>query len=91
LETVARLQSMLLGGHLLLAAELKTGTDNQPVGAYKKLAKKSDFDKNSASLIGADGTAENTNLGEIKNFDKSLQMAMLGQKKTLKRQKEPQK
>jgi hypothetical protein len=45
------------------AAELKTGTDNQPVSAYKKLTKKSDFDKNSVSLIGADETVENTNLG----------------------------
>ena len=62
------------------AAELKTGTDNQPVGAYKKLTKKSDFDTNSVSLIGADGTVENTNLGGIEDFDKSLQMATLGQK-----------
>ncbi len=63
------------------AAELKTGTDNQPVGAYKKLAKKSDFDKNSVSLIGADGNVENTNLGETKAFDKSLQLTQLDTEK----------
>ncbi len=63
------------------AAELKTGTDNQPVGAYKKLAKKSDFHTNSLSLIDSDDITQNTNLGEIEDFDKSLQMAMLGQKK----------
>ena len=63
------------------AAELKTGTDNQPVGAYKKLAKKSDFDKNSVSLIGADGTVENTNLGGTKAFDKSLQLTQLDTEK----------
>ena len=62
------------------AAELKTGTDNQSVGAYKKLTKKSDFNTNSVSLIGTDGIIENTNLGGIEDFDKSLQMATLGAK-----------
>ncbi len=59
------------------AAELKTGTDNQAVGAYKKLTKKSDFDKNSVSLIGADETVENTNLWGTKASDKSLQITQL--------------
>ncbi len=46
--------------------------------AYKKLAKKADFEDNSMSLIGSDGGQEQCNISQNKGKAKPLQLAELG-------------
>ncbi len=65
--------------------QVATGTDGKPTelhkSAYKKLAKKSDFDCNSMSSIGSDEGQSQTGYEQNSGNVKPLQMADLGTKK----------
>jgi len=66
--------------------QVATGTDDLPVDgaykpAYKKLAKKADFDGQRLSAIGSDGVLEQRNISQNKGETNSLQSAELGTKK----------
>jgi len=60
---------------------LKTGTDDQPVGACKNLAENSYFDGLSASPIGTAEESKNQKDAGTSTFDKSLAMVSLGTEK----------
>ncbi|GEM_PF-5576160 len=60
------------------AALKKTGTDDQPVGAYKKLTKKSDFCGHSQSSIVSSGGRQQGGSSELAGLHKSSDMAHLG-------------
>ena len=59
-------------------SQKSTGTDDQPVGAYKKLAKKTDFDCKSMSSIVSNRAQELSDIEQGSGDSKPLQTADLG-------------
>jgi hypothetical protein len=78
-EAIAKLPDLSLSSR---QSQKATGTDSRPViGAYKKLAKKSDFDGLSESSAGNVNDSKDEKINETGSVAKSLQKSYLGTSK----------